>query len=98
MSDVLARSTDLPTSHAAAASAVRFARDHEARILAALVRPMTCYEIAEATGLDHVAVARRMRKLVDDAKVSASDETRAGPTGRQCTVWERGAPHPMETA
>jgi predicted ArsR family transcriptional regulator len=84
----LARSTDPSTSHSAAESAVRFVVDHEARILAALSRPMTCYEIAAATTLDHVAVARRMRKLVDDAKVRDSGETRAGPNGRACTVWE----------
>jgi predicted ArsR family transcriptional regulator len=91
----LARTTDPATSHAAARSVASFAGDHERRILAALARPMTCYELAVATGLDHVAVARRMRRLVETNRAQESGETRPGPNGRQCTVWMRIADEGM---
>lgn len=84
-----ARNTDPGTSHSAAAAFLPLVKVHEGRILEALVRPMTCYEIADAARMDHVAVARRMRKLVDESKVLESGETRPGPNGRPCTVWER---------
>lgn len=85
----LARTPDPATSHAAARSARRFVDDHHAAILGVLWRKMNCYDIAKFTGLDHVAVARRMGELRDQGKVRDTGETAPGPNGRQCTLWER---------
>jgi predicted ArsR family transcriptional regulator len=64
-------------------------RDHYAKILDALERhDGTIYEIAAATGLTHVQVARRMPELEAMAKVTTTDETRASPSGRGCRVWD----------
>lgn len=84
-----ARTSDPPTSHAAARSAAPFAPEHRTRIYDALTRPMTCYEIGAVVGLDHVAVARRMKELVDANKVRDSESVRPGPNGRACIVWQR---------
>ncbi len=84
-----ARATDPGTSHAAATKVVTFRGDHHRRILAALSEPRTIYEIAQACGLDHVAVARRMPELERDGKAEPTDETRKSPSGSPCRVWRR---------
>lgn len=85
----LARRSDPQTSHAAAQSARKFVFDHHTAILGALWRPMTCWDLAKLTALDHVAVARRMGELRDQGKVRDTGETAPGPNGRQCTLWEK---------
>jgi len=84
-----ARAADPWTSHAAAASMEGPAGEHCRAILGVLWRPMTCYRIATLTGLDHVAVARRMGELRDRNLVRDTGETAPGASGRQCTLWER---------
>lgn len=86
-----ARSDDPVTSHQAAARLAEFAGDHHAKILGSLLTQGdgTIYELAERTGLDHVAVARRMSEL--EALQVARPKPgvkRASPTGRPCRVWE----------
>jgi predicted ArsR family transcriptional regulator len=86
-----ARRDDPSTSQLAAAQAVKLAQDHHAKIKGALEkRDGTIYELAAATGLTHVQVARRMPELqaAGDIAVVAT-ETRASPSGRQCRVWRR---------
>lgn len=87
-----ARRSDPATSHAAAASMGKAARDHHEAILGVLWRPMTIYHIAKLTGLDHVQVARRMPELEQLGQVRPTGGTEAGPSGRQCRVWERVYP------
>lgn len=84
-----ARRDDKPTSKVAARRVSEFADDHFARIVAALLEhgPGTCWDIAGWTGLDHVAVARRMNELVAIRKVHDTKATRPSPTGRPCAVW-----------
>lgn len=50
--------------------------------------PQTKDELAGHTGLDSVAVARRMAQLRDDLLVRDSGKTRPTATGRAATVWE----------
>ena len=91
-----ARRDDPATSHAAARRVGEFGHVHHAVILTALEArgPATIYELAERTGLDHVAVARRMSELAGGVpgtgRVHRTGETRPGPTGRQCDVWAHG--------
>lgn len=86
----LARRTDPETSKRAARQAQAFAGGHCLQILQALAEhgPQTKDELAAHTGLDSVAVARRMAQLRDDLLVRDSGSTRATATGRQATVWE----------
>jgi predicted transcriptional regulator len=59
-----ARKTDPKTSHEAAIKARAIAPSHRNRIMHALKSgPLTIYGIAQATGLDHVSIARRMKEL-----------------------------------
>lgn len=85
----LARTTDPITSHQAAAK-TDFKARHIAKIYAALKEkgPMTKDEIADSTGLDHVAVARRMAAMEDKGLVRRTILTRPSRTGRECTVWK----------
>lgn len=85
-----ARADDPDTSKAAALAAAEFAGDHRAKILGSLLTQGegTCYEIAARTGLDHVAVARRLPELEERGVAKPTDATRKGPTGRSCRVWE----------
>lgn len=87
-----ARAEDPSTSHAAAARVADFGKAHHAVILAALSArgPATIYELQDRTGIDHVAVARRMSELLELRQVHRTGGTRAGPTGRQCAVWAGG--------
>lgn len=92
-----ARASDPETSREAAGRVGEFAQRHFDQILAAFVMRggMTIYEIAEATGLDHVAVARRMPEMakpeVGLVRVVLKDGkpvTRRTPSGRNARVWE----------
>jgi predicted ArsR family transcriptional regulator len=88
------RSTDPGNSHAAGASMVMTAATHRSQIWAALHRcgPMGRYEIAEVTGLDPVAVARRLSELVGQGLCRRS-KTRQEmtPSGRMGSVWKVAA-------
>lgn len=68
-----ARATDPITSHMAAERAGQFAGPHKERILWALAGAlddgMTAAEIAAASGLTVVQVARRMPELLSDQEV-----------------------------
>ena len=83
------RNSDPMTSHVAADKAKRFVWDHKEQILGVLFRPMNCYLISQLTGLDHVAVARRMGELRDAGLVRDTGLTDPGPNGRECTLWEK---------
>lgn len=85
----LSRATDPATSHAAGAMAEKFIPHHHANIVDALFAkgPATIYEIEKLTGIDHVAVARRMKEIERLGNVRRTDETRPSPLGRACTVW-----------
>ena len=86
----LARRRDPATSKAAASAAQAFAQGHCRQILASLREhgPQTKDELAKHTGLDSVAVARRMAQLRDQLLVRDSGLTRPTVTGRAATVWE----------
>ena len=88
---VLARSTDPGTSKVSAARAESVQARHEQAILDALERieKGTKDEIAEATGLDAVAVARRMRRLADAGRVVETTAIGLTPAGRPAIVWGR---------
>lgn len=61
----LARHSDPSTSHVAAAQAELFRASHEAKIYDVLSREigMTYRKIADATGMEPVAVARRLKAM-----------------------------------
>ena len=84
-----ARRDDPETSHAAARRVSEFASEHHAKIQGSLMQqgPGTIYELAERTGLDHVAVARRLPELEELGTAEPTDETRPSPKGRACRVW-----------
>jgi DNA-binding HxlR family transcriptional regulator len=92
-----ARGTDVPTSHAAAASIETFGHLHHGKILSALRRigDGTFYDIARATGeLSPQQVWRRLSELdeklglIERVKTPAGElEQRRGDTGRKCCVW-----------
>lgn len=72
-----ARRTDPATSHRAADKAATFSGKHAAAIFGWLSEHAaggTYREIAAGTGLEPVAVARRMRELCDRAGVYAAGE------------------------
>lgn len=88
------RRTDPGNSQAAAASMVMAAATHRSLIWTALRRcgPMGRYEIAEMTGLEPVAVARRLAELVGQGlcrRLKTRQEMT--PSGRQGSVWETTA-------
>jgi hypothetical protein len=85
------RTTDRDTSWAAGDSMGRAAATHRALIWAALKRrgPMGRYEIAEITGLDPVACARRLSELVGQGICRVAPARReTTPSGRAGSVWE----------
>lgn len=84
-----ARRSDPATSKAAARAAATFVSEHHQRILDALDFGCTCHELAALTGLDHVAIARRLPELEAAGRVRKTGKTRPAANGRQCTVWER---------
>ena len=87
-----ARKPDPATSHVAAQKAAGSANAHRQRIVAALrAKPgMTYREIAEATGLEPVAVGRR---LIECERMGTArpggEQTQGGRTMR--TWWPAGA-------
>lgn len=82
-----ARKSDPITSHQAASQAT-FAGEHCRRILEALAQYQgTIHDLARATGLDHVEVARRCADLERANKAYPTHKTRRGPNGRSCRVW-----------
>lgn len=90
----LARREDPATSKAAAEGAETLSAQHEGAIvdyLAGLVeggdrRGRRKDEIAAAIGLSDVAVARRMKRLVERGYVEAAGGS-PGPSGRAATLW-----------
>lgn len=93
----LARRLDPPTSAAAASAARTLTGNHERIIIAYLeglpdTRGRTKNEIADALGLDGVAVARRMRRIAD-AGLAAEAGHGLTPAGRSAILW-RSAAHP----
>lgn len=86
-----ARRTDPVTSHLAAERSVEFSGKHAAAIFGWLKDHPgggTKDEIARGTGIDAIAVARRIAGLRESAGVYDSGETRKTPTGRAATVWK----------
>lgn len=82
---VRSRSRDPETSHRAARNARQFAAGHMALILDALtLGPGTAKELAQRTGLDYVAVARRMNEIQQAGRVVLTGEVRDG-----CREWAR---------
>jgi hypothetical protein len=79
-----ARREDPPSSQLAAAKAGSFAATHRERIFAALEHPGTIKELAMRTGMDHVAIARRMKELQNAQRAVPTDDLRDG-----CRVWRR---------
>lgn len=87
----LARSTDPDTSQAAAVRAREFSGKHAAAIYVWLAdHPAggTKDEISKGTGIDSIAVARRISELRETAGVYDSGERRKTPTGRSACVWK----------
>lgn len=85
----LARRLDPETSHKAAQRAMSFKSHHEAAIvnfLKAAGGSAICETIAVGTGLDEVAVCRRMASLMRAGKVKP-DGTGPNRRGNQCTKW-----------
>lgn len=81
-----ARRRDPLSSKIAAGQAVQFDQAHYAKLLAS--RGGTIYEMADETGLDAVAIARRMPELQDYGRARATEVHRPSPSGRPCRVWE----------
>lgn len=79
-----ARRMDPQTSKDAARKAVSFANNHRDRIHAALSTPGTIYQLAERTGLDHVAIARRLPEL---QRMGLAEPTADKVDG--CRIWQR---------
>lgn len=73
-----ARRRDPSTSKEAARRSASFANNHRDRIHAALATPGTIFDIARRTGLDHVAIARRMSEMQRMGLVERTGITRDG--------------------
>jgi hypothetical protein len=85
-----ARTSDPATSHVAADSMRDIALTHAEKIHASLTvsGDQTIYELEKSTGIEHVAIARRMKDLERAKTVErVPDIARLSPTGRPCTVW-----------
>lgn len=79
-----ARNTDPDTSHHAAAKASGFALNHRNRIMGVL-GSHTPKEIAALSGIDYVAVQRRMKELQELDLAHPTEGKRDG-----CRIWMRG--------
>lgn len=92
---MLARRRDPATSHHAADRVAEFSAGHHAKILGVLraFGPSTPHEIADKSGLEMHAVARRMKELEATSAaavvVDAAGKplTRKTPSGRSARVW-----------
>lgn len=85
-----ARRTDPDTSHEAARHAAFLAQSHEGwiyRAISAAHRPLTKDEISAVTGIDHIAVARRIVGLREKGLVEDSGERGLTRTGRRAIRW-----------
>jgi predicted ArsR family transcriptional regulator len=85
-----ARGTDRHTSREAARGAAGTAVRHRALIWHALrvQGPLGRFALAEVTGLDPIAVARRMSELVRQQLVEVvEDYYETTPSGRRGSVW-----------
>lgn len=83
------RSGDPASSHAAARRSRSFAQAHADAIRNALRRdgPATIHDLAARTGIDAVAVARRMSELQRSGAAVPTNDTRPSPSGPPCRVW-----------
>jgi predicted ArsR family transcriptional regulator len=80
--------SDQPTSAAAAATSAVLRATQERRIIEALQDgDATKDELASRTGIDPVAVARRMARLCRIGWCKPSGVVRFSPRGRPQTVW-----------
>lgn len=79
-----ARATDPHTSKEAARKAATFANNHRDRIHAALADPMTPREIAQASGIDYIAVQRRLKEMQAMGLIEETGIKREG-----CREWRR---------
>jgi predicted ArsR family transcriptional regulator len=88
------RRTDPDTSRDAAHKASTFAGEHHQKILSAIRDSrdgLTIHECADATGLDHVAVARRCPELERGGLIQREGRrTHKGRTGQVWKPAERG--------
>ena len=83
-----ARATDPPTSHEAAAGAKEFAPSQHDRILEALqLGPASKTELWRRTGIDNVAVARRVSELVERKAIVVISNDGVSLTGKRERVY-----------
>ncbi len=86
--DAVARRTDPPTAHAAAATV------DTARLEGIVVKylklrgGMTTHELAKATRIELVSISPRMKPLTRKNLVYDSGQKRRGSSGRASIVWE----------
>lgn len=88
---VRSRRADPATSQVSADLVREFEGEHFAKILKSLrfEGPQTIHELAVATGMTAVQIARRLPELEDAARVQVrKGVTRNSPAGRPCRVWE----------
>jgi CRP-like cAMP-binding protein len=91
----LVRNTDPMTSVRAASRAQGFRASHEARIYSAISDAGTCgatfKEIAAVTGMDRVAVARRLAKMSESGLIYRKVLSEEGEYEQRngCAMWFR---------
>lgn len=80
----MARSSDPPTSHAAAANARVFKGEHRRKIIDALAAGSAGQsEIARRTGLTIAAVSKRLCEMRRDGEIERCGECRSASGGRE---------------
>lgn len=86
----LSRRNDPETSKQAASRVHEFAAGHCAEILAALQRhgPASPERLAELTGIDRVAICRRLPELERAGQARPTGETVPTKAGRSQRIWE----------
>lgn len=88
-----ARTSDPPTSHAAARSMADAASEQQSRILLALSDggPGTVHDLAwRCIGLNEHQIGRRVSELAANGRIRECG-LKAGPSGRMCRLWEIAA-------
>ena len=73
----------------AARVARRYVEDRTAQIVGVLGIPGTVHDIARRTGIPREEVEERMRSILDAATIRETGETRPGPDGVPCTVYDQ---------